>query len=58
MKKLLIGVLVFLCSGYGAIWGQTNYQNSNQIDLVLVAWNVEHLAENNDEGCFPKNNRD
>jgi len=58
MKKLIIGVLVYLCSSNGTIQGQTNFQHSNQKDLALVAWNVEHLAENNDEGCLPRNNQD
>lgn len=58
MKKLFIWTLVFLCSGYGAIQSQTNSQHSNQRDLVFLTWNIEHLAENNDEGCLPRNNKD
>ena len=58
MKKLIIWTLVFICSCFSKIQGQANSQNSSQQDLVFFTWNVEHLAENNDEGCLPRNNKD
>lgn len=49
MKKTIVAILIISNCAFIA-----QAQNS----LKLASWNIEHLAENNDEGCVPRNNSD
>lgn len=59
MKNQLFPLFLFLFLGTSFVQAQSVNQNDGaDSEYRLVAWNIEHLAENNGEGCVARSDQD
>ncbi len=58
MKTKLINLLILFWFFAPTSVAQTTSQSASADDLRFVAWNIEHLAENNGEGCVARTEQD
>jgi len=52
MKKLILGIFIVATINPIILYSQESEE------LRLVSWNIEHLAEKNDQGCVPRTDKD
>ncbi|MBO6546814.1 MAG: endonuclease/exonuclease/phosphatase family protein [Balneolaceae bacterium] len=58
MKKQLLVTLLFLCFITSSVSAQSTSELITDGKIRLVTWNIEHLAENNGEGCVARDESD